>query len=193
MKHKWLILIAIVIATPILAILALLVLQKPYVRLKVDNRVVAVVRQPFVQPILGEGFADIYAGKEKIFSLREDFWDDPDFIYPFADGKRFLCDYCGDTAQLDFVVDFGAINTNDTSSPKWPLDEQLRASKATNIVCDTKGTVRLPNYEEVQEVLAYVTSINPNGIKAGYLGIYNMGIKKCLLIDLATNREGLDP
>jgi hypothetical protein len=191
---KWLVIIAIVIAIPILAILGLLFFHKPYIPLKVDNNVVAVVRQPLFGPVFGESSTDVYAGREKIFSLYEDFFDEPAFIYPFRDGKRFLCDYSGDTATWDFVVDVGTTNVSGAS--RWPLDKQLGASMtdaATNIVHDAKGIVRLPNEQELQEVVAYLTSTTPGTIKAGYLDVFNFDTKRRLLLDLATNRESFDP
>ena len=110
MKRKWLIITAIVLIIllcPILFVSGIILFQRPSVLLKVDGKIIAVVRQPFLRPIWNEGSADVYVGKEKIFSLWEDFFDGPMFIYAFADGKRFLCDYDDDTAMLDFVVDFG--------------------------------------------------------------------------------------
>jgi hypothetical protein len=189
MKRKWLIFIAAIVLCPVLLLLGVLLLQKPFVVLKVNGKTTAVARQFFIDPILSDSSADVYAGKEKIFSLREDFFDTPIFIYPFADGERFLCDYDDDVAMLDFIVDFRASATNELNTFQWPQNYQVRIDllrMATNVVFDTKGIVRLPNYDELQEVSSYLTSPTSTPIKAGY---FNFWPKEILLLDLATNRD----
>src|ERR1700733_2283325 len=99
MKHKWLMILAIIIMLSILFLLvALGVIQKPFATLMVNGRTIATVHRSLLGPLLGDSSTDIYSEKEKVFSLHQDFWDCPEFIYPLADGKRFLCDYWADTA-----------------------------------------------------------------------------------------------
>src|SRR6185295_13765371 len=86
----------------------LLLFQCPSIPLMVDGKVVAVARRSFIRPILNGGSVDVYVGEKRKFSLAQNFLDcAPIFIYPFADGQRFLCDVDDDVAMLDFVVDFG--------------------------------------------------------------------------------------
>jgi hypothetical protein len=196
MKRKWLIAAAIFMAILILVALILLgIIQKPLVGLSVNGRIIATARRSFVGPVFGKSSTDVYLGKEKIFSLHQDFFDWPSFIYPFADGKRFLCDYTGDTEALDFVVDFTGTDTNQSNLLQWPTDEQLRdqlLNMATNAVFDTKGVVRLPNNAELKELAHYLTTTTPGPIKAASLDFINFGTKQ-LLLDLATNRQSIDP
>lgn len=142
-----------------------------------------------------DGSINVYVGKERIFSLWEDFFDEPIFIYPFADGKRFLCDYDFDVAMLDFVVDLNGSSSN--NSTNWPLDGELRANlsrMATNVVYDAKGIVRLPNNAELQEVSNYLGSPNQMRANGGYFFlIHGSWDKKFLLLDLATNRDSIWP
>jgi hypothetical protein len=195
MKRKLLIIAAVILAI-VLGFILLIQFQKPFIWLEANGKVVAVVRQFFLGPVLSDSSADVYAGKKKIFSLREDFFDAPLFIYPFADGKRFLCDYDDDVAMLDFIVDFRVSNTNELNSPKWPSDNELRANlarMATNVVFDTQGIIRLPTYAELQEVSSYLTNTTPSPIKAGYFQLITSGAKTDLLLDLATNRQSIWP
>ena len=200
MNWKWTIIIAVILAIvlcPVLLFLGLFLCQRPSVPLVAGGRIVAVARQSFLRPIGRDEWkmVNVYTGKEKIFSMSENILDGgPIFIYPFADGKRFLCDYDDDTAMLDFIVDFGASATNKLSSDEWPLDGYVRtymASRITNVVFETKGVVRLPNFEELQEVSSYLSSKTPGPTKACYLNYFNR--HKSLLLDLATNRQSLWP
>src|SRR5579862_5990409 len=146
MKWKWVIIIFLFV---VFTALVCFVFGTREVSLMVNGKTVAVVREPFYSS-WNDRPVDVYAGKDKLFSLREDFWDCPIFIYPFADGKRFLCDYDDDTAMLDFVVDFNIPTTNGTSLLKWPTDDYVRGVLfwgATNVTFNTKGIVRLPTYE----------------------------------------------
>jgi len=173
--------VIMIILCPMLLFVGLLLFQKPSVPLMVNGKVIAVARQPLFRPIWSDSSAEVYVGKEKIFSLWENFLDgSPVFIHPFADGKRFLCDYNDDTSLLDFVVDFSASGTNKINSYEWPPDYYARtymASRMTNVVYDTKGIIRLPNYAELQEVSGYLNSTTPTQIKAGYFNF--LGDKKC--------------
>jgi hypothetical protein len=97
---------------------------------------------------------------------------------------------------ISFVVDFSALGTNTLISSKWPPDDYTRtymASRVTNVVFDTKGIVRLPNYAELQEVSSYLISTTPTSIKAGYFELFNFWTKENLLLDLATNRQSVWP
>jgi hypothetical protein len=200
MKRKWLIITGTIILCPILVILSFLIFQKPVTLLKVNGKVSAVATRFFIAPILTDGSVNVRAGKEN-FSLWEDFFDSPIFIYPFADGKRFLCDYDDDTSMLDFVVDFRDSATNELRSSGWPPNDKVMgdylrtymASRITNVVFNTKGFVRLPNYSELQEVYSYLKSTTPTPTKAGYFYLLNFGEKEGLLLDLATNRQSAWP
>ncbi len=202
---KWLKIFAVIIICPILIFLGLILFQKPFLSLTANGKVVAIAKRSLFTPILTDGTVKIYVGNEKAFSLWEDSFDGPIFIYPFADGKRFLCDYNDDTSLLDFVVDFRDSATNEPRSSGWPpydvgtgseigLGNYTRtymASRITNVVFETKGFVRLPNYAELAEVRSYLTSTNPTQIKAGYFNFF--GSKESLLLDLATNRKSVWP
>ena len=176
--------------------LALGIIQKPAVSLAVNGKTVAIVKQPFIGPIFADASADVYFGKSKLFSLWKDFFDGPMFIYPFSDGKRFLCDYDDDTAMLDFVVDFRDMTTNVLDSFQWPTDSYVReylARRATNVVYDTAGSIRLPTCQEIQEVSDYLKGKGTAPIKAGYLSFIPFRDKESMLLDLATNRNNVWP
>ena len=202
MKRQSLIIVAAIILCPILFVLGLILFQKPFVSLMANGKVVAVARQPFFRPIWNDSSADVYVGKKKIFSLWENFMDgSPIFIYPFADGKRFLCDYDDDTSLLDFVVDMRNSATNEPNSAGWPPNDNVMGnyvrtymtSRITNVVFNTRGVVRLPNYEELREVSSYLTSTTPAPINAGYFNFLTFGEREHLLLDLATNRQSVWP
>jgi hypothetical protein len=182
-KRKFQVAIAIVLVIIlcfVLLVAVLFLVQKPFVPLKVNGKIAAVARRSFFQHIGNYGSADVYAGKKKIFSMWEDYWSGPVFIYPFADGKRFLCDYDDDTSLLDFVVDIDASGTN------------VLNSRMTNVGFETKGIVRLPNDAELQEVVSYLNGTTATSTKAGYFDFFFFGTKQ-LLLDLATNRQSVDP
>jgi len=203
MKQKWptiFVAILLIVLCPILFVVGLILFQKPYISLMANGKIIAVVRQPFLRPIWNDSSADVYVGEKKMFNLWENFMDgSPVFIYPFADGKRFLCDYDDDTSLLDFVVDFRDSATSEPRSSGWPPNDNVMgnyvrtymASRITNVVFDTKGVIRLPNYAELQEVSSYLTSTTPTPIKAGYFEFF--WDKKSLLLDLATNRQSVWP
>jgi hypothetical protein len=198
MKWKMLIVLVAVFSMALFLILFVLgfgLVQKPSVSFSVKGKFSGVARQPWFEP-LSNRRAEIYVGNEKIFSLLEDFWDGPIFIYPFEDGKRFLCDYDDDVAMLDFIVDFSGMPTSALNSSPWPTDDRLRADlarMATNIVYDTRGVVRLPNHTELQEITAYLTSTTPKPNNAGYFNFLNFWTKESLLLDLASNRQSCWP
>src|SRR6185312_10951939 len=195
---KWLKIIAAIIVCSIALLLGLILFQKPSMSLAINGKVIAVVKQPLFRPLWNYGMADVYVGKEKIFSLPENFLDgSPVFIYPFADGKRFLCDYDGDTSLLDFVVDFQDSATNESRSSDWPPNDKIMGdytrtymeSRITSMVLETKGFVRLPNYAELAEVRSYLTATNSTQTKAVYFNF--LWSKEMLLLDLAANRNSV--
>lgn len=161
-----------------------------------------VVATRSIVPALTDGSVNVYAEKKKVFSLWEDFCDGPVFIYPFADNRRFLCDYNFDTAILVFVVDLDAAGTNGIGSTDWPPNDELRsylARNATNVVSATTGAVRLPTYAELREVSDYVSQASVGQIKRASMPYCDFGIyrhyvsKEFLLLDLATNRQSYWP
>jgi hypothetical protein len=195
MKQKWPIIFALVV----LILLSPILFRKYHVPLLSNDKTVAVTTRPLALPWNDNKFG-VYVGKSKAFSLWADLWDFPMFIYPFADGKRFLCDYDDDVDTLVFVVDFSASATNAPNSHKWPSDDQLRAQlarRATNVVIETKAFVRLPNYVELQEVSSYLASLTPSQINTRSLPLADFGLyriyasKENLLLDLATNRQSI--
>jgi hypothetical protein len=103
--------------------------------------------------------------------------------------------------MLDFVVDFRDSATNELRSSGWPPNDKVMgdyvrtcmASRITNVVFNTKGFVRLPNYSELQELSSYLKSTTPTPTKAGYFDLLNFGEKEGLLLDLATNRQSAWP
>jgi hypothetical protein len=197
MIHKWLMILATIMMLLILFLLAGLgVVQKPFITLATNGQAIAVAKRSFLGPVLGESLTDVYIVDERIFSMHQDFFAFPDFIYPFADRKRFLCDYWDDTEMLDFVVDLRTSNTNRLSSSEWPIDGELREGLtrgATNMVLETKGIVRLPDYAELREVTDFLNSRNPKTTQAGYFCFFNIGMREVLLLDLATNRHDFFP
>lgn len=167
-------------------------LQKPAMPLIADGKVVAVVQQPVFRPLFRTDVMNVYAGDEKLFSVSQNYLLDggPVFIYPFSDGKRFLCDYDDDVAMLDFVVDFSG-STNERRVSGWPHDGYVMMNmeaRMTNVVFDTRGTVRLPTDAELQEVSRYVVGKGLSSTQAGYFGLSGPWTKELLLLDLATNR-----
>jgi hypothetical protein len=123
-------------------------------------------------------------------------------MYCFVDTKRFLCVYDDDTAVLAFVVDCGATGTNALDQPLWPPDSDTReylAKRATNVVVQSKGLVRLPSYAEVQEAVSSLRTWTPRQFRAASfpsldLGFYRFGIsKEFVLMALDTNRQSCWP
>lgn len=181
--------IAILFGLVFIFFCVVLFFQKHTVLLVSHGKTIAIAKQPFLKP-WGDGQMDVYAGKTKVFSLWEDAFDGPVFIYPFADGKRFLCDFDDDTAMLDFIVDLRTTGTNDLDQLTWPPDGYVRnyiASRATNVVFNTKGFARLPSYGELQEVSSYLTSGTSEKIYANCFRVF--GNRNSILLDLATNRQ----
>jgi hypothetical protein len=193
---------AIIILTASLLLLGSPVLLRKYtVPLVSNGKVVAVARRPLVMPWMDSAYA-VYAGKTKLFSLWGDFFEGPLFIYPFADGQRFLCIHDFDVEVLVFVVDCGGSATNLQYPPQWPPNDYTRrclAEGATNVVIETKGLVRLPSYAEVQEVSRSLVDLTPRRLNAASFPCWNLGVCRCylpkefLLRQLDTNRQSVWP
>lgn len=161
----------------------------------------AVAKRPFAMPWNDNEYG-VYAGKSKVFSLWGDIFDFPLLIYPFADGKRYLCIDDDDTSVLVFIVDLRGPTPNSSGSSGWPADDYTRtclARRATNVVMDTKGSVRLPSFEEVQEVSSNLVRMSSKQFKAASFPCMDLGVyrfywpKEVLLSELATNRHSLWP
>jgi hypothetical protein len=108
-------------------------------------------------------------GRSNVFAVWKDFWDCPLFVYSFADARRFLCIYDDDTALLTFVVDCEPRGTNAINLRPWPPDDYTREHlerRATNVVVNCNGVVRLPTYAEVQEVSSKVKAWTPQQLRA---------------------------
>lgn len=174
-------------------------LRKRSIPLFSDGRNVAVAHRPFVIPWSDNEFS-IYDGKSKLFGLWADFFDFPLFVYPFADGKRFLCIDDDDTSVLVFVVDFSAWTPNESFG--WPPNDYVRrymTGRMTNVVIDTTGHVRLPSFVEVQEVSSNLISMSAGRFKATSFPSADFGVyrfywtKEDLLSELATNRQSVWP
>ncbi len=140
----------LVIAAGVSALIILLmpiVARKYRIPLISNGKMVATAKRPGVLPWQTNELT-VYVGQSKMFSLWDDFFDFPLFVYPFTDGRRFMCIYDYDTAVLVFVVDFAHSATNTTKPPEWPSDAYTRkvlTEGAANVVMKTKGFVRLPS------------------------------------------------
>lgn len=185
-----------IIAAVLVAILLLpFLLRKKTALLGMQGGKKIVARRSII-PDLRDGEVGVYVGDEKVFSLWEDWCDGPLFIYPFGDGRRFFCDYNYDTAILDFVVDLDPSHTNLTVN--WPANHEVRkylAQSATNVAYDTKGMIRLPTDEELDEVRDYLARTSARKINDSSIPYTDFGIRhgyarrEFLLLDIATNRQ----
>lgn len=179
-----------------LALFSLLWLRRSGVPLIANGKTIALAKEPFFLP-WKDGELDVYAGNTNVFSVWEDFFDFPVFIYPFADGKRFLCIDDDDTSVLVFVVDLNPSATNVLQSPLWPSDDYVRtyiAGRMTNVVMNTKGIVRLPTYPELQEASSYLADSATGQLRDASFGVYNSRWpSQKLLSELATNRNNVWP
>jgi hypothetical protein len=116
-----------------------------------------------------EGDVDVYVENTKVFSLATDWCDKPVFVYPFADNKRFLCDYNLDDAKLMFVVDLDLTHTNFLKPTGRSTDGNLKidlSSFATNVVFDGRYIVRLPSGAEWKEVRESLSRMNGGQINS---------------------------
>lgn len=194
MKRALLIIAGIVL----LILLSPILFEKRTVPLMSHGRVVAIAKQPLTLP-WNDYKVDVHAGGSKIFSMWSDFFDCPEFIYPFGDGKRFLCDYWGDTENLVFIVDFSSTSTNVLNLDKWPSDDFERGrmqKRIAYLVADTKGSVRLPSFAELQEASSNLLSLTSwefrrASFPSGDFGIIRLYFSKAdLLNDWRLNRQG---
>lgn len=188
-------------AIALLILLSPILCRKYTVPLVSNGKVIAVAKRPFVWPSKDNEFG-VYVGKSKIFSLWGDFADSPVLIYPFADGKRFLCIDDDDTSVLVFVVDLGSSIQVSTNSSLWPPNDYLRtymAGRMTNVMIMNTGRVRLPTYAEVQETSSNLRALTEAELRArsfpsGDFGIYRFYWSKAeLLSEVATNRQSVWP
>jgi len=191
----------IIIACIVILLSAPALLRKHSVTLDSDGKVMAVAKRPFAMPWNDNEYG-VYAGNPRVFSLWGDIFDAPLFIYPFADGKRYLCIDDDDTSVLVFIVDLRGPTTNSSGSFGWPPDDYTRtymARRATDVVIDTKGSVRLPSFEEVQEVSSNLVRLSLRQFKAASFPSIDFGVyrdywpKEALLSQLETNRHSVWP
>lgn len=197
MRRKFI--IATVFVLLVLSLPALF--RKRTVPIVTNGKVVALGKRPFFTP-WGDTEFGVYTKDSKLFSLWGDQFHFPLFIHAFADGKRFLCIDDDDTAVLVFVVDLGAAVTNKANYLGWPPDEYTRthlARRATNIIIETKGQVRLPTYSEVREASSSLANLTPGKLKAASYPCADFGVyrfywpKVALLNALDTNRRSVWP
>jgi hypothetical protein len=190
----------VLIIAAIVAVILLLpiALRKNAALLAVQRGEKIVVARSII-PSVTHGAVDVYVGKQKVFTLWESLFHQPTFFYAFADGRRFFCDYDADTAVLDFVVDLDA-NTNVTAN--WPANAEVRERlkyRALLNVVQTKGIVRMPSDDELEEVRGYLRRTPISEIRAASLPYCDIGVWRSyadrddLLLDLATNRQNYWP
>ena len=174
--------------------------RKHSVPLMSSGRPVAVGERPSAFA-WNNGLCSVCIGRTNGFSLWEDFFHFPLFIYPFADGERFLCIYDYDTAVLVFVLDF-AQSASAALAPEWPSDAYVRGvlmGGATNVVMKTRCLVRLPVHAELLEVSSNLTSLSARELRAASFPTLDAGVyrgywpKEALLSALATNRQSCWP
>jgi hypothetical protein len=184
-----------------LLLLSPILFRKFTVLLTSDGKVTAVAKRPFVFPWNDNEFS-VYQGSSKIFSLWGDVWDDPLFIHPFADEKRFLCIYDDDTSVLVFVLDLNTSLISSGKRPTWPSDDFLRSYMATRmskVVMETHGVVRLPTYSELKEAAQELKSLTQSQLEAisfpqADFGVYRIyWSKKVLLSELEPGRRSAWP
>jgi hypothetical protein len=179
--------LVLILTTPI-------VCRKYRVPLVSNGKVIAIASRPLWYD------ETISSGKTNLFSLSSDLFELPLFIYPFADGKRFLTIYDDDIAILVFVVDFDRA-AGRTNQPMWPKSDWSKylADQATKVVIRTEGLVRLPDFAELQEVSSNLAGLTPGQYRAAAFPCWDLGIlrsywpKERLLDDLATNRASVWP
>jgi hypothetical protein len=116
-----------------------------------------------------EGDVDVYVENSKVFSLATDWCDNPVFVYPFADNKRFLCDYNLDGVKLMFVVDLDLSHTNFLRQTGRSADGNQKidlSSFATKVVFDGRYVVRPPRGVEMKEVRESLSRMNRGQINS---------------------------
>ena len=192
--------VVVMIILAVLLILALspVLFRKRTIPLLSADRIVAVAARP-TWP-WEDGQSTVYLGNSEVFSMWTDFFDFPLFIYPFADARRFLCVYDDDTDILVCVVDFNPGATPAQSGGIWPADNYVRevlTRRATNVVFNTTGRVRLPSQSEVQEASSNLLNLSPAKLRAESFPSCDLGFyrfywsKEGLLSALAANRTSV--
>jgi hypothetical protein len=189
----------IIVASILLILLSPVLFRKRTISLISNGNVVAVAKRTYVAP-WSDGKVDVYVGDRKMFSLWTDIFDGPLFIYPFADGQRYLCDFDDDTAMLVFIVDFRNTNSIGSASPTWPADGYLRScfvNLSSNVVMDTTGRVRIPFEAEVKEMSSNVETLTESELENRSFPFNDLGIyrfyasKDFILHDIKTNRQSV--
>lgn len=161
------------------------------------NKIAAIAKKQFGQQW---GDIDVYVGQSKAFSL----WGGsflegrPLLIYPLSDSQKFLCVFDDDLAVLVFIVDLRTSATNNPTSSKWPSDDDLRnhlARRATNVVTETKGQIRLPDFTELEEASGNLSKMTSSQFKAASFPKLDLGVyrfywpREAILERLKTNRQ----
>ena len=188
---KWLLLSLLLI----LALLAIALFGPRTVFLRSDAKLVIRATEPAGAP-WSERVIAISAGGSNLFGVWKDFFDGPMFIYSFHDAQRFLVVYDADISVLAFVVDQRSSATNASNQVPWPPDEYTRKALeqgATNVVIKSKGVVRLPDYEEVQEVVSNVTAWTPKQFKAASFPVLDLGFCRFHMSDKRFILKAIDP
>jgi len=192
----------VMITATVLLLLALspVLFRKRTIPLFSAGRIVAAATRPTWPWPWEDGQSTVYLDHSPLFSMWTDFFDFPLFIYTFADTRRFLCVYDDDTDVLVWVVDFNPGATPAQPGGIWPADNYLRevlTRRATNVVFNTTGLVRLPSQAEVQEASSNLQSLSPRQFRAESFPSADLGFyrsywsKEDLLSDLVTNRTSV--
>ena len=148
------------------------------IQLTSHGRVLAVAKRPFL-PTPFDSQISVYDGGSKKFSLWTDGFDGPLYIYPFPDRQRYLCIYDYDVGMPVFIVDFRTSAVPFPMSYGWPpygnqINNMMYAM--TNIVMETSGLVRLPNYSELEEVSNNLATMSSWQIKRSSIPFDDLGL-----------------
>ena len=142
------------------------------------GRTLAVAKRPFLPtPFYSE--ISVYDGTSKKFSLWTDWCDGPFYIYPFPDRQRYLCVYDYDVGMPVFVVDFRSSAILIPRSYGWPTNEDQRNNMMhfmTNIVIETTGLVRLPDYSDLEEVSSNITTMTAWQLTRSSIAFDDLGL-----------------
>jgi hypothetical protein len=192
-------LIITLISAVLLVALLPILFRREAIPLQSHGKRMAVARRPFALP-WKETELVVRQGQTELFAIWGDGFDYPVFIHPFSDGRRFLCVDDDDTAILVYVVDLNL--TNSGGSFGWPPEREAREYmvwRATNVVMLTNGGVRLPRFDEVEEVSSDLVGMTSAEFEHASLPVLDLGVwrgywpKEALLLDLDTNRRSLWP
>ena len=195
---KWVFLSAVLV----LVLLGIALFGPRTVLLRSGGSVVATATEPAGPPWSGRVIT-LKVGGSNVFGVWKDFFDSPVFVYSFPDARRFLCVYDDDTSVLTFVIDCAGSGPNPANQPQWPPDDytrQVLEQRATNVVINSKGVVRLPTYSEVQEVSTKVKAWTPRQFKAASFPVVDLGFcqfrtfdKDFVLRAIDRNRQSVWP